>query len=42
MQKLQDIAKKLDILITLNAVPGTFSIRYTSILCGDREQKLRD
>jgi uncharacterized membrane protein len=23
MQKLQDIAKKLDILITLNAVPGT-------------------
>jgi hypothetical protein len=39
MQKLQDIAKKLDILITLNAVPGTFSIRYTSILCGDREQK---
>jgi uncharacterized membrane protein len=24
MQKLQDIAKKLDVLITVNAVPGTF------------------
>jgi uncharacterized membrane protein len=42
MQKLQDIAKKLDILITLNAVPGTLIALDIPLFYVGIENKIRD